>query len=242
MEILRQFSIIVFNIPKLCLPVGAQWVCCVLDVGSPPKILSVWLCVCWCACVCVWLYGIFWHYHYFVSLSFLSFFFCIFSCVSLQAGESNGLFKKTISKLSTEYRLQFVWPNVRRIRDQSGSSVQRTTATTTAKEQQQQEFQPKKSISLGAIRGQHGYQQHHPLHQPDLSRLAAMPSVHKKRTTNQKEGATKTFHLVLSLFLRKKKQNQNHLFKPQTKLTKRMLRQKNYFLFLILFLKFCLFL
>ncbi|XP_058974060.1 uncharacterized protein LOC101893371 isoform X2 [Musca domestica] len=100
-----------------------------------------------------------------------------------QAGESNGLFKKTISKLSTEYRLQFVWPNVRRIRDQSGSSVQRTTATTTAKEQQQQEFQPKKSISLGAIRGQHGYQQH----QPDLSRLAAMPSVHKKRTTNQKE-------------------------------------------------------
>ncbi|XP_061393232.1 proteoglycan 4 isoform X2 [Musca vetustissima] len=104
-----------------------------------------------------------------------------------QAGESNGLFKKTISKLSTEYRLQFVWPNVRRIRDQSGSSVQRTTATTTAKEQQQQEFQPKKSISLGAIRGQHGYQQHHPLHQPDLSRLAAMPSVHKKRTTNQKE-------------------------------------------------------
>uniref|UniRef100_A0A1I8PUI7 Nuclear protein MDM1 n=1 Tax=Stomoxys calcitrans TaxID=35570 RepID=A0A1I8PUI7_STOCA len=103
-----------------------------------------------------------------------------------QAGESNGLFKKTISKLSTEYRLQFVWPNVRRIRDQSGSSVQKTTSTTaTAKEQQQ--FQPKKSISLGAIRGQHGYQQHHPLHQQDRSMLAAMPSVHKKRTTNQKE-------------------------------------------------------
>ncbi|XP_073819767.1 uncharacterized protein isoform X7 [Musca autumnalis] len=104
-----------------------------------------------------------------------------------QAGESNGLFKKTISKLSTEYRLQFVWPNVRRIRDQSGPSVQRTTATTTAKEQQQQDFQPKKSISLGAIRGQHGYQHNHPLHQPDFSRLATMPSVHKKRTTNQKE-------------------------------------------------------
>ncbi|XP_075145109.1 uncharacterized protein LOC142220076 isoform X6 [Haematobia irritans] len=98
-----------------------------------------------------------------------------------QAGESNGLFKKTISKLSTEYRLQFVWPNVRRIRDQSGSSVHKTTSTATAKEQQQ--LQPKKSISLGAIRGQHGYQQHHPLHQQDRS----MPSVHKKRTTNQKE-------------------------------------------------------
>ncbi|XP_065355722.1 uncharacterized protein LOC135950094 isoform X4 [Calliphora vicina] len=91
-----------------------------------------------------------------------------------QAGESNnGLFKKTISKLSTEYRLQFVWPNVRRIRDQTGSNVQKTTA----KEQQQQ---PKKSISLGAIRGQ----QHHPLNDRCT---AAMPTVHKKRTTNQKE-------------------------------------------------------
>ncbi|KAM7361328.1 uncharacterized protein ACRADG_011263 isoform 3-T6 [Cochliomyia hominivorax] len=92
-----------------------------------------------------------------------------------QAGESNnGLFKKTISKLSTEYRLQFVWPNVRRIRDQTGSNVQNKT---TAKEQQQQ---PKKSISLGAIRGQ----QHHPLNDRCT---AAMPTVHKKRTTNQKE-------------------------------------------------------
>ncbi|KAI8129245.1 hypothetical protein CVS40_1106 [Lucilia cuprina] len=91
-----------------------------------------------------------------------------------QAGESNnGLFKKTISKLSTEYRLQFVWPNVRRIRDQTGSNVHKTTA----KEQQQQ---PKKSISLGAIRGQ----QHHPLNDRCT---AAMPTVHKKRTTNQKE-------------------------------------------------------
>ncbi|XP_037809716.1 uncharacterized protein LOC119602340 isoform X1 [Lucilia sericata] len=94
-----------------------------------------------------------------------------------QAGESNnGLFKKTISKLSTEYRLQFVWPNVRRIRDQTGSNVHKTTA----KEQQQQQQQPKKSISLGAIRGQ----QHHPLNDRCT---AAMPTVHKKRTTNQKE-------------------------------------------------------
>lgn len=99
----------------------------------------------------------------------------------MQAGESNnGLFKKTISKLSTEYRLQFVWPNVRRIRDQTGSNVVQNK--TTAKEQQNQ--QPKKSISLGAIRGQ----QHHPLNDRCT---AAMPTVHKKRTTNQKEGATK---------------------------------------------------
>ncbi|TMW47209.1 hypothetical protein DOY81_007711, partial [Sarcophaga bullata] len=62
------------------------------------------------------------------------------------AGESNnGLFKKTISKLSTEYRLQFVWPNVRRIRDQSGSNVQNKT-TAKEQQQQQQQQQPKKSI------------------------------------------------------------------------------------------------
>ncbi|KAL9890598.1 putative mediator of RNA polymerase II transcription subunit 26 isoform X13 [Glossina fuscipes] len=111
-----------------------------------------------------------------------------------QAGESSqGLFKKTISKLSTEYRLQFVWPNVRRIK---GPETQTTTATTD---------QPKKSISMGAIRGQqayqqqqqqqqlHNYHQHHHHHHHYQQQhnhhqmMAAMPTVHKKRTTNQKE-------------------------------------------------------
>uniref|UniRef100_A0A1A9VW98 Nuclear protein MDM1 n=1 Tax=Glossina austeni TaxID=7395 RepID=A0A1A9VW98_GLOAU len=110
------------------------------------------------------------------------------------AGESSqGLFKKTISKLSTEYRLQFVWPNVRRIK---GPETQTTTATTD---------QPKKSISMGAIRGQqayqqqqqqqqlHNYHQHHHHHHHYQQQhnhhqmMAAMPTVHKKRTTNQKE-------------------------------------------------------
>lgn len=173
--------------------------------------------MCVCVSVCVFVYYPVWmrvrvwmklnyvccgHFCAFFSSTICScVFFVFFYIVSLQAGESNGLFKKTISKLSTEYRLQFVWPNVRRIRDQSGSGVQKSTAT--AKDQQQ----PKKSISLGAIRGQHAYQQHHhPQQQPqhDRSMLAAMPSVHKKRTTNQKEGATKTFPLVLSLFYHKK--------------------------------------
>ncbi|XP_055923247.1 uncharacterized protein LOC129953806 isoform X3 [Eupeodes corollae] len=44
---------------------------------------------------------------------------------SAQPGESSGLFKKTISKLSTEYRLQFVWPNVQKsIKGQSNDAVE----------------------------------------------------------------------------------------------------------------------
>ncbi|KAI8046197.1 hypothetical protein M5D96_002397 [Drosophila gunungcola] len=58
-----------------------------------------------------------------------------------QAGESNGLFKKTITKLSTEYRLQFVWPTVRRIKG-GGEATSRAAAGD----------YPRKSISLGALR------------------------------------------------------------------------------------------
>ncbi|EDV92825.1 GH18615 [Drosophila grimshawi] len=96
-----------------------------------------------------------------------------------QAGESNGLLKKTITKLSTEYRLQFVWPNVRRIKG-ADSNVS-TTARAAAGDY------PRKSISLGAIRsGQPGQPQHSHTHQYQTIG-AGLPTVHKKRTTNQKE-------------------------------------------------------
>ncbi|XP_036329562.1 mucin-19 isoform X2 [Rhagoletis pomonella] len=89
-----------------------------------------------------------------------------------QAGESNGLFKKTISKLSTEYRLQFVWPNVRRQKGiEAGDAADH----------------PRKSISMGALKAsQQQQQQQQQLHLRQHPQ-AAMPTVHKKRTTNQKE-------------------------------------------------------
>ncbi|KAH8359167.1 hypothetical protein KR093_004872, partial [Drosophila rubida] len=98
---------------------------------------------------------------------------------SKQAGESNGLFKKTITKLSTEYRLQFVWPNVRRIKGADSNVT--TTARAAAGDY------PRKSISLGAIRsGQPGQPTHSHTHQYQTMG-AGLPTVHKKRTTNQKE-------------------------------------------------------
>ncbi|KAM8704491.1 hypothetical protein ACLKA7_009009 [Drosophila subpalustris] len=99
-----------------------------------------------------------------------------------QAGESSGLFKKTISKLSTEYRLQFVWPNDRRIKGADSNVT--TTARAAAGDY------PRKSISLGAIRsGQMGQPtQHSHSHTHQYQTMGAgLPSVHKKRTTNQKE-------------------------------------------------------
>ncbi|KAL5273709.1 hypothetical protein ACFFRR_000454 [Megaselia abdita] len=75
-----------------------------------------------------------------------------------QPGESNGLFKKTISKLSTEYRFQFVWPTMRKsLKGQPHEPVMDL---------------PKKSQSMGALKTQQNN---------------ALPTVHKKRTTNQKE-------------------------------------------------------
>ncbi|ALC47989.1 CG17816 [Drosophila busckii] len=96
---------------------------------------------------------------------------------SKQAGESNGLLKKTITKLSTEYRLQFVWPNVRRIKGAGADSTARAAAGD----------YPRKSISLGAIRsGGQGQSMHSHTHQYQ-SMGGGLPTVHKKRTTNQKE-------------------------------------------------------
>jgi len=120
-------------------------------------------------------------------------FFVVWFCSSLsQAGESNGLLKKTISKLSTEYRLQFVWPTVRRIKG-GGEATSRAAAGD----------YPRKSISLGALRsgGQsHSHTQNQSqsltqtqnghTHHTMMGGGAGLPTVHKKRTTNQKEGAT----------------------------------------------------
>ncbi|XP_021693008.1 uncharacterized protein LOC5564690 isoform X8 [Aedes aegypti] len=97
-----------------------------------------------------------------------------------QPGESSGLFKKTISKLSTEYRLQFVWPHVRR-------AIKGATGEDSVIEP------PRKSLSMGALKAaqaavaagvtsshqQHHHQYHH-YHQ-------AVPTVHKKRTANERE-------------------------------------------------------
>ncbi|XP_032579380.1 actin cytoskeleton-regulatory complex protein PAN1 isoform X5 [Drosophila sechellia] len=110
-----------------------------------------------------------------------------------QAGESNGLLKKTINKLSTEYRLQFVWPTVRRIKG-GGEATSRAAAGD----------YPRKSISLGALRsGGQGHShtqnqnqsqsqgltqaQNGHTHHTMMGGGAGLPTVHKKRTTNQKE-------------------------------------------------------
>ncbi|EDV48188.2 AF4/FMR2 family member 4 isoform X1 [Drosophila erecta] len=108
-----------------------------------------------------------------------------------QAGESNGLLKKTINKLSTEYRLQFVWPTVRRIKG-GGDAASRAAAGD----------YPRKSISLGALRsGGQGHShtqnqnqsqsltqaQNGHTHHTMMGGGAGLPTVHKKRTTNQKE-------------------------------------------------------
>lgn len=62
--------------------------------------------------------------------------------------------------MSTEYRLQFVWPHVRKAIKGDSNNAQDT---------------PRKSLSMGAIKS---------------SQTNAMPTVHKKRTANEKEGAT----------------------------------------------------
>ncbi|XP_055321524.1 uncharacterized protein LOC129577838 isoform X6 [Sitodiplosis mosellana] len=56
-----------------------------------------------------------------------------------KAGESNGLFRKTISKLSTEYRIQFIWPHTRKDRKRGDDEIDI----------------PKKSLSMGAIKAAH---------------------------------------------------------------------------------------
>ncbi|XP_070503754.1 uncharacterized protein [Chironomus tepperi] len=76
-----------------------------------------------------------------------------------KAGESSGIFRKTISKLSTEYRLQFVWPNVRKVKGVTNNDAHVLDP-------------PKKSQSMGAIKS---------------AQTNTLAGIHKKRTTNEKE-------------------------------------------------------
>lgn len=93
----------------------------------------------------------------------------------LQPGESSGLFKKTISKLSTEYRLQFVWPNVRRAIKAAGGPDHREDSVNEP---------PRKSLSMGALKAAQAAAA-----TSSSSHHQALPTVHKKRTTNEREGA-----------------------------------------------------
>ncbi|KAH8294900.1 hypothetical protein KR018_004264, partial [Drosophila ironensis] len=119
-----------------------------------------------------------------------------------QAGESNGLFKKTITKLSTEYRLQFVWPTVRRIKGGNDPTSRAAAGN-----------YPRKSISLGAIRSgvqihtqnpsqnqcqvQMG-QAHNHTHHTMIGSGGGWPTVHKKRTTCQKEATVHELEPLVS--------------------------------------------
>ncbi|XP_049285657.1 proteoglycan 4 isoform X3 [Anopheles funestus] len=95
-----------------------------------------------------------------------------------QAGESStsGLFKKTITKLSTEYRLQFVWPHVRRaIKGGPGAGAHGAGDGDGA---DTIDAPPRKSLSMGALKA------------AQIGAAAGggtIASVHKKRTTNERE-------------------------------------------------------
>ncbi|CAO1442424.1 unnamed protein product [Diamesa tonsa] len=106
-----------------------------------------------------------------------------------KAGESSGgqntnTFRKTISKLSTEYRLQFVWPNVRRAI--TGSSNNRNDDNHILLEP------PRKSQSMGALKA---------------SQSNTLAGIHKKRTTNEKEA---TVHELEPLVLAEADEKPSH--------------------------------
>ncbi|XP_049532107.1 uncharacterized protein LOC125949261 isoform X2 [Anopheles darlingi] len=111
-----------------------------------------------------------------------------------KAGESStsGLFKKTISKLSTEYRLQFVWPHVRRaIKAGSGAPVPVHGGVGDADGADALDAPPRKSLSMGALKA---------------AQIGAagggggghLASVHKKRTTNEREATATELEPLVS--------------------------------------------
>ncbi|KFB41297.1 AGAP004033-PA-like protein [Anopheles sinensis] len=89
-----------------------------------------------------------------------------------QAGESStsGLFKKTITKLSTEYRLQFVWPR-RAIKGAPAAGCYGGAGADNI------DAPPRKSLSMGALKAA----------QIGAAGGGPIASVHKKRTTNERE-------------------------------------------------------
>uniref|UniRef100_A0A182ILU6 Nuclear protein MDM1 n=1 Tax=Anopheles atroparvus TaxID=41427 RepID=A0A182ILU6_ANOAO len=89
-----------------------------------------------------------------------------------QAGESStsGLFKKTITKLSTEYRLQFVWPR-RALKGAPAAGCYGGAGADNV------DAPPRKSLSMGALKAA----------QIGAAGGGPIASVHKKRTTNERE-------------------------------------------------------
>lgn len=71
--------------------------------------------------------------------------------------------------MSTEYRLQFIWPHSRKAIKSKEDAVD----------------MPRKSFSMGAIKS---------------ARSNAMPTVHKKRTAIDDEGATNTVAVFFIFF------------------------------------------
>uniref|UniRef100_A0A182NG27 Nuclear protein MDM1 n=1 Tax=Anopheles dirus TaxID=7168 RepID=A0A182NG27_9DIPT len=105
-----------------------------------------------------------------------------------QAGESStsGLFKKTITKLSTEYRLQFVWPHVRRaIRGGPGAGAHGAGDGDGA---DTIDAPPRKSLSMGALKAA----------QIGAAGGGTIASVHKKRTTNEREATATELEPLVS--------------------------------------------
>ncbi|XP_052866169.1 serine/arginine repetitive matrix protein 1 [Anopheles cruzii] len=126
-----------------------------------------------------------------------------------QAGESStsGLFKKTITKLSTEYRLQFVWPHVRRAIKGGpvgggGGAPAAVHGGGDADGADAVDAPPRKSLSMGALRAaQTG----------TAGGGGTIASVHKKRTTNEREAtATELEPLFNDCEPAMEKQQQQH--------------------------------
>ncbi|XP_053680006.1 mucin-5AC [Anopheles nili] len=118
-----------------------------------------------------------------------------------QAGESStsGLFKKTITKLSTEYRLQFVWPHVRRAI--KGGPAAGAPGAGDGGGADTIDAPPRKSLSMGALKAA----------QIGAAGGGPIASVHKKRTTNEREAtATELEPLVNDCETSMEKSQQPH--------------------------------
>ncbi|XP_037027404.1 uncharacterized protein LOC119068092 isoform X1 [Bradysia coprophila] len=113
-----------------------------------------------------------------------------------QAGESSGIFRKTFSKLSTEYRLQFIWPHTRNGTHNSEDGVDL----------------PRKSLSMGVIKS---------------ARSNAIPIVHKKRTTHEKEATVQELEPLFDVDGKSNKKVSNRkTIRPFSQYSMNEIRQK----------------
>ncbi|XP_037027406.1 uncharacterized protein LOC119068092 isoform X3 [Bradysia coprophila] len=113
-----------------------------------------------------------------------------------RAGESSGIFRKTFSKLSTEYRLQFIWPHTRNGTHNSEDGVDL----------------PRKSLSMGVIKS---------------ARSNAIPIVHKKRTTHEKEATVQELEPLFDVDGKSNKKVSNRkTIRPFSQYSMNEIRQK----------------